>query len=171
MTPFDRFWSFLQRPDIEGGARISNDLEDPGGVTKWGISQRAYPDENIRALTEARARVLCRRDYWDACRCDELPPHVAIALADSAFNQGPATAIKLLQAALALPVDGILGPKTLAAARQLDVVHVNEFLARRLLRYAAAGHLKYQRGWFLRVLRLKDAIASLAYSEFVEGSK
>lgn len=159
MTAFERAWSFLQRPDIEGGARISDDPADPGGVTKWGISQRAYPDEDIQHLTEPRAKELFRRDYWDRCQCEQLPERMAIALADAAFNQGVDAAMRQLQRALNVSVDGVMGPRTMAAVvRKSDPEHLNEFLSQRLLRYAD-GQGKYRRGWFLRILRLKDALA------------
>jgi lysozyme family protein len=154
MTPFDRCWSFLQRSDVEGGEKVSEDPDDPGGATHYGISQRAYPDIDIRSLTEAQARVIFCRDYWDVCRCDELPDALAIAMGDTAFNQGAGTAIQLLQDALGVKVDGVFGPVTLRAAQRVDV---NEFLSRRLMRYADSK-AKYRRGWFLRVLKLKDAI-------------
>jgi lysozyme family protein len=155
---FEQAWAFLMRDDIEGGARISDDPDDPGGLTRWGISQRAYPDEDIRNLTEARAKELFRRDYWEPCHCDDLPAPIAIAFADSAFNQGVGTAIKLLQKSLGVKADGVIGPITRAAANNWngDPEAVNQFLSHRLLRYAN-GQTKYRRGWFLRVLRLKDA--------------
>lgn len=159
MNAFDRAWRFLQRPDIEGGPRLSDDPDDPGGLTRWGISQRAYPYEDIRNMTEVRAREIFRRDYWEGCHCDRLPDALAIALADAAFNQGCGTAIRLLQTALNVRVDGVMGPETIGAAiRNGDPDRINEFLGRRLMRYAN-GQAKYRRGWFLRILRLKDALA------------
>jgi lysozyme family protein len=157
MTPLDRAWAHIHRE--EGGARITDDPDDPGGLTKHGISQRAYPNEDIRNLTEARAKELFARDYWAPCKCDLLPERVAIAVADSAFNQGARTAVVLLQEALRVDPDGVIGTKTLAAAKaRPEFEVVNEFLSRRLLRYAD-GKAKYRRGWFLRVLRLKDELA------------
>jgi lysozyme family protein len=159
MTPLDRAWAHIHRE--EGGARVTDDPDDPGGLTKHGVSQRAYPHEDIRNLTEARAKELFKRDYWTPCRCDQLPERVAIAVADSAFNQGARTAVVLLQEALRVEPDGLIGTKTLAAAKarpELEVV--NEFLSRRLLRYAD-GKAKYRRGWFMRVLRLKDALSAV----------
>ena len=38
----------------EGG--LVNDPKDPGGVTKFGISQRSYPALNIRELTPDDAK-------------------------------------------------------------------------------------------------------------------
>ncbi|WP_425526518.1 glycosyl hydrolase 108 family protein [Xanthomonas oryzae] len=48
----------------EGG--YVNDPRDPGGETQWGISKRAYPELNIRALTRDQAIEIYRRDYWGA---------------------------------------------------------------------------------------------------------
>lgn len=151
-TAIDRAWAFLMQ--AEGGGAL---VTDAGGLTKYGISQRAYPDEDIRNMTEWRAQVLFRRDYWEACQCDQLPPALAVAVVDAAFNQGVSAAITLLQHALKVPVDGVMGPVTIAAAQRQGRKAVNEFLARRLMRYAA-GESAYQRGWFLRVLNLKDAV-------------
>jgi hypothetical protein len=39
-------------------------------------------------------------------------PAVQFALRDAAFNRGPSGAVKILQDALGLPADGIVGPKT-----------------------------------------------------------
>lgn len=157
MNALDRAWAHIHRE--EGGAKITDDPDDPGGLTKHGISQRAYPHENIRALTEERAKELFTADYWNACRCGDLPERVGIAVADASFNQGARTAITLLQEALRVDPDGIIGTKTLAAAKaRPEMEVVNEFLGRRLLRYAD-GKAKYRRGWFMRILRLKDALS------------
>jgi lysozyme family protein len=155
-TPFDRWWAFLQRPDVEGGDVVVDDSDDPGGVTRWGISQRAYPHEDIAHLTEARAQMFARRDYWEPCRCDDLPDALALIVADAAFNQGPGAAIDMLQTALGVKVDHVIGPVTIAAAFRGGMV-INEMFAQRLLRYAN-GQGKYRRGWFLRILKLKDVI-------------
>lgn len=161
MLALDRAWAFLQRPDIEGGSKFVDDPDDPGGATKWGISQRSYPNEDVRNLTEARAKALFVADYWNPCRCDDLPLTVAIALVDGAFNQGQRKAVQLLQEALRVEPDGLIGTKTLAAAKaRPETELVNEFLSRRLLRYSD-GKPKYRRGWFLRVLRLKDALSAV----------
>ena len=38
--------------ESEGGSKITKDPLDPGGTTKYGISQRAYPNTDIENLTE-----------------------------------------------------------------------------------------------------------------------
>ena len=56
----------------EGG--YVNDARDPGGETKYGISKRAYPQVDIKALTLDAAKEIYKRDYWDAMGIDQLPP-------------------------------------------------------------------------------------------------
>lgn len=158
MTPFERAWAFVQR--AEGGATITDDPNDPGGLTKWGISKRAYPNLDIRNLTEDQAKAIFRRDYWDRCSCSQMPAAVAIALVDGSFSMGTVRAVRQLQVALRVGVDGIAGPATIAAAqRSIPRELVNEMLSQRLVYYSGLDSLaKFQRGWFLRVLRLKDAL-------------
>ena len=55
----------------EGG--IANLRKDPGGLTKFGISQRAYPTLDIAHLALADAEALYRRDYWHRDLRHRLP--------------------------------------------------------------------------------------------------
>jgi lysozyme family protein len=52
----------------EGG--YVNHPGDPGGETKFGISKRAYPALDIKALTLGQAKAIYRRDYWIPAGCD-----------------------------------------------------------------------------------------------------
>ena len=94
----DRAVSFAQAVEFvlqcEGG--LVDDPADPGGLTNRGISQRAYPNEDIRNLTVERAKELYSRDYWTAARCDELPPGMALVVFDSAVNCGVSRALNWL---------------------------------------------------------------------------
>src|SRR3972149_8182863 len=100
----------------EGG--LVDDPRDSGGLTKFGVSQRAYPDLDIRSLTKEQAAELYRRDYWLKCGCDKLPSAVAVILFDAAINQGPAAAVRLLQKSLGVRPDGVVGPQTIGAAKK-----------------------------------------------------
>lgn len=44
--------------------------------------------------------MIYRRDYWDAARCGQLPPFLAVAVFEKAVNQGVRTAVMMLQEAL-----------------------------------------------------------------------
>ena len=151
---FDQAVGFVLREKIEGG--YVNDPRDPGGETNFGISNRAYPRENIRALTREKAVAIYKRDYWDKPGCEDLPPKLAVALFDCAVNQGANVAPALLQRALGVKADGIIGPVTIKAAHDADQDDaLIQFLGWRLRRYAfTGGSATYMRGWSNRVLEL-----------------
>lgn len=115
MTAFD---IALNRVLAHEGGYV-NDPKDPGGETKYGISKRAYPEVNIRSLTKAQAGEIYRRDYWQAVKGDELPPAVAFQVFDAAVNHGVSWASRTLQRAVRVPVDGKIGPQTLAAVENV----------------------------------------------------
>lgn len=152
---FDQAVHFVLAERIEGG--YVNDPRDPGGETKFGISKRSYPKVNIKTLTRDDAIAIYKRDYWDAAHCDELPPRVAVVMFDCAINQGPGIAARLLQNALGVAVDGVIGAQTLGAARDANPDDlVIQFIGWRLRRYAfTAGAATYMRGWANRVLELQ----------------
>jgi lysozyme family protein len=64
-----------------------------------------------RAEAEDAAAEHIRR-YTDPVAMLSVVPAVQFALRDAAFNRGPSGAVKILQDALGLPADGIVGPKT-----------------------------------------------------------
>lgn len=87
-----------------------NNPRDPGGETKWGISKRSYPAEDIKTLTKDRAKAIFKRDFWDQISAEGLFDGVAFQLADFAYNSGPQTAIRAYQRILGVAEDGHFGP-------------------------------------------------------------
>ena len=152
-TSFERAFEFLM--EIEKG--YVNDPRDPGGETKFGISKRAYPNLDIAALTEDDAKGIYLADYWEPCRCDELPPDVALAIVDCAVNQGQGIAPRILQQALKVKIDGIIGEVTLAAVNAADPQELLiDVLSWRGRRYGfTAGTETYLRGWLRRLFVLQ----------------
>ena len=120
---------------IEGG--YVNDPDDAGGETKYGISKRSYPDVDIRGLTKTAAAAIYLDDYWYPLRCENVPGVLALPLLDSGVNQGRRTAVRLLQGVLGVKVDGLIGPKTLAAVNEYPSISLlsAEFTLARLDRY------------------------------------
>jgi lysozyme family protein len=59
------------------------------------------------------------RAYWDGT-CDNLPRLAALTAFDMSINAGPLATRKLIQAALGLKSDGVFGPVTLTALRNLQ---------------------------------------------------
>lgn len=142
---------------LEGGE--TNDPDDPGGRTKFGLSQRSYPDLNFDTLTESQATAIYRRDWWDKYGYAALPGGLAVLLFQLAVNMGPANAHGLLQRALgdlAVPVaaDGVLGPLTIQAATNYPNPDVLELLVRAgaIERYRRLGKPTYLAGWVRRAM-------------------
>lgn len=102
-------------PDATG---LVDDPNDPGGLTKWGISQRAHPGLDIRALTRDQAVEIYRTEYWLHAHGPDLVWPLCAFVFDHAVTSGPEVSIGLLQRAAAadFPRDGLWGPKTAAAA-------------------------------------------------------
>jgi len=99
---------------------LSDNKADKGGLTKFGISQRAYPSVDIRALTLDDAKRIYYIDYWMKCKCELLPTSLRFHIFDAAVNSGVNRSILWLQEAVKVKQDGIIGPLTIAAAQTLD---------------------------------------------------
>lgn len=143
--------------DREGGDTLVVDDDDAGGVTKFGISQRAFPKVNIRALTEPLAAQLYRAEYWTKIHGDDIASQpLAEAIFDCAVNQGAGRAIRWIQEIVNVGQDGIMGPMTVAAINALDANQVlASFRNRRISEYRALAarvpsQLKYLKGWVAR---------------------
>ena len=102
----------------EGG--YVNHPNDPGGETKYGISKRSYPHENIKGMTLERAKIIYERDYWKPCGAAAVDPIIAFDLFDTAVNAGVTQAVRFLQRAAGVTVDGIIGLKTLRSVASFD---------------------------------------------------
>ncbi|MGQ0595772.1 glycoside hydrolase family 108 protein [Aquabacterium sp.] len=142
----------------EGG--YANNPADPGGETRYGISRRAYPLENIKAMTLERAKVLYLHDYWAPAGCDAVPDAIKFDLFDMAVNSGPVAAIKNLQRAVGVTIDGMLGPLTLQAINGTPTPRVlARFNGHRLdLMVDLKGWPAFSRGWAKRIAaNLKEA--------------
>jgi hypothetical protein len=83
--------------DKEDGG-YTNDPEDPGGETKWGISKRAHPELDIKRLTPEKALEIYAKDYWEKCGCDQIDFPLNVLVFDTAVNIGPARALGWLKA-------------------------------------------------------------------------
>jgi len=144
--------AFLATVEWEGG--YVNDPDDAGGETRYGISKRQYPDEDIQGLTLERARELYKRDYWDALGLDKLNSQpCAEKVFDMAVNMGMGVATRCLQRACnylisrskEVKVDGKLGKRTRSAANWITR---NSTGGRRLLLALRGYHFGHY-GWLV----------------------
>jgi lysozyme family protein len=155
----------------EGGAIYTNSPKDPGGPTRWGVTQKALSDwrghlvapADVQALSAREAAQIYRTVYWAHVAGDQLPPGVDLMVFDAAVNMGRNRAGRCLQQALGVPDDGAIGPQTLAAVAAVNDrgALIDRIRARRAALYAGFdGYPTFGRGWMRRL----EACATTAKS-------
>jgi lysozyme family protein len=101
MTASNRLDCLKFTLQYEGG-EVDNP-KDPGGRTKWGVTQVTYDEfrktqklalRSVYDMAEAEMQEIYRQQYWDTINGDSLPKGVDLALFDYAVNSGPARALK-----------------------------------------------------------------------------
>lgn len=135
---------------------------DPGGATRWGITERVARangyDGPMRQLPVEIAKRIAKKDYWDAVRADELPAAIRYSMFDAAYNSGTRQAILWLQRACGADADGVLGSKTLLAAKTQNPDVLRQKMLAQRLRFMT--NLKnwdaFGRGWARRVCDLLE---------------
>ena len=116
----------------EGG--YVNDLDDPGGPTKYGVTLATarlhnldkdgdgrVTAEDVKRLTKADAEQIFIHSYFRKPKIDKLPKALHSTVFDMQVNAG-ANAIKILQRLLGefnqtVSVDGALGPQSIGATK------------------------------------------------------
>jgi len=153
----------------EGG--YVNDPHDKGGETNLGVTRiawgeylgRAIMDGEMHALTVEAVKPFYKRQYWDRCRCDDLPAGVDYAVFDFAVNAGTGMAAKFLQRAVDTKDDGAIGAGTLAATSNHQPSQVLErFSDQKEAFYQGIvsrhpEQSKFLKGWLSRVEAVEKA--------------
>lgn len=157
----------------EGG--FVNNPADRGGATNRGITQAtydAYRDRNHRArqsvqlIAEDEVEDIYFTGYWTAGKCIAIEsggrPELAQVHFDACVNHGLSTAAKLLQRALGVSDDGVIGNETMAAIAACDETRaIARLLDHRMLFYArivnanASQHV-FMEGWIARAIALRN---------------
>lgn len=150
----------------EGG--FVNDPADPGGPTKYGVTLETLEAwrgrdnltaADVEALGIEEARQILTQRYYLGPGLDKLANiKVELLAVDMFVNHGPRRATQIIQRALKLPVDGILGPKTFAAldGSRVGNDHVFDALIAERLRFYARHtaanpqKLRFLVGWIDR---------------------
>ena len=142
----------------------SNNPQDPGGETMWGVTERVARVNGytgpMSMLSRERAKAIAKVAYWDRIQADGYDGAIGFQVFDAAYNHGIENAVRFLQRAAGVADDGRVGPITLAAIKRMSVTDVlSRFNAERLEFYTKlstwdtfgkgwarriAGNLKYQ---------------------------
>lgn len=169
------------------GSEYTNDANDPGGPTKYGITLkdvRLYVKGNatwvdVRALDRETAVTIYYEHYWKEMNGDALPEGLDYSVVDFAVNSGLTRAGLVLRRVVGLSgSDWRVTPEVIAAAKKKGVwATIQALNAERLAFLKRLGTWAYfGNGWASRVasvraksLRLAGApidIGSLAYYIF-----
>ena len=155
----------------EGG--FVNDPDDLGGATNMGVTigtyetycrKKGYPKptvERLKNIAKEEWTEILKTMYWDRWKADEIKSQsVADILVDWVWASG-AHGIKIPQRLLGVTVDGIVGPKTIAAVnspnpRELfDQIKIARFdFIEDICRKRPANN-KFKRGWMNRINDIK----------------
>lgn len=106
----------------EGG--FSDNPNDSGGATNKGVTLATFRQfygqnktvNDLKAITDAQWLNIFLSGYWNKVRATEINNQsIANIIVDWAWASGPDTAARKVQKIVNVDVDGIVGPKTLAA--------------------------------------------------------
>ena len=129
--------------EFEGG--FSNDADDPGGATMFGIASASHPDI-VFPITWEQAKDIYLLEYWVRGGCDVLAYPLDVLHFDCCVNMGVGAAGRILK--LSQGYNDVL-------KESVDYQH------HRMDRYIEiVGEkpkmLKFLRGWMIRTLKLLD---------------
>ena len=129
---------------LEGG--YSNDPNDPGGATNYGIAKRYHPEEDIENMSLERAKEIYYEKYWIPAGCNSVSSPMDICLFDSQVNP---------QNDPRLPGGG-----------NQEILNQNPrnweaYMMLRMVRYMKNSKDIYVKGHIFRVLRLFEQIREM----------
>ena len=139
----------------EGG--YVNDPRDPGGETNWGVTKRTAMANgytgNMKTMTRQQAYEIYRRAFWLRYNCEQMPDAVAYQFFDAAVNHGFGNASRMLQRAVGVLDDGIIGKYSLEAINNNPISDTLMVLnGERLNFYTRLKNFdRYCKGWVNRV--------------------
>ena len=139
----------------EGG--YVNDPRDPGGETNWGVTKRTAQANgytgNMKTMTRQQAYEIYYRAFWLRYNCEQMPDAVAYQFFDAAVNHGFGNASRMLQRAVGVLDDGIIGKYSLEAINRNPISDTLMVLnGERLNFYIRLKNFdRYGKGWVNRV--------------------
>ena len=144
-------FNFLKRlEDDDGDGFVDGDIDKDGDVDS----------DDIKHLTRDAVNDIYRKYFWNAARCGEMPLAQALCLFDARVNHRPKTAAKLVQRALGVKMDGIIGAHTIKIANNNAArLFLPNYFSYRAQLYADivrmdSSQARFERGWYRRLFLL-----------------
>lgn len=151
----------------EGGDALTDDPDDQGGLTKFGISKNNNPDIDVANLTHDEAKKIAKERYWDKYQINLIQnDSVAAHLYDMVYVQGKRGVRALQEAAkeagVSIKPDGYMGDDTASAVEEaIEKVGEDKFhkliAENRLKQFEkSSSYKKYHKGWINRTVKMLD---------------
>lgn len=152
----------------EGG--FVDNPNDHGGATMKGITLETYrifkknthlTAKDLKKISDMDVSVIYLNNYWNACRCSDLPSGIDYCVFDFAVNAGYGRSIKTLQKSVGADVDGVLGSITLALIQKFDKISlINAFSDQKESFYRSIvdrkpSQIEFLKGWINRINEVK----------------
>jgi len=156
-----------------------NDLDDPGGMTNMGVTEKTWKEWDIaqngrdrnKKVTEDEMRGLTKDDvapiyknwYWDRVKGENWPSGLDLCVFDFGVNAGTGRAVKFLQKIVGAAPDGLVGNRTLAKIEECEKKSgiqqlIKDYGKERLAYYEkiSKGNPKYLEGWKKRTTQTEE---------------
>lgn len=154
---------------------------DPGGPTRWGITltdarlhwKSDATANDVKNMPMSVAIGIYKQKYWATVRGDELPGGVDYSTADYGVNSGVGRARKVLQRVCGVPVDGRLGPDTMAAVAKRDPDAIIDAMNDERMQFLQSLRIwpTYKNGWTTRVREVRATSHTLAHAKVAPQSE
>ena len=153
----------------EGG--FVDNPNDVGGATMKGITLDTYKiykknthltPNDLKLISDMDVSTIYLNQYWNACRCSDLPSGIDYCVFDASVNMGYSRATKILQESCGATPDGTLGSITMALIRQSDrnlliktFSEKKEAFYRRIVANNPSQSI-FLKGWLARIESVKN---------------
>ena len=139
----------------EGG--YANDPRDTGGETNWGITKRTARENgylgDMRQMKRVQAFEIYKQAFWQRYQCEHFPSALAFQFFDACVNHGAGNAARMLQRAVGVLDDGVIGKLTLQAVENQSLNDtLMRLVAERLKFYTRLSNFNaFGKGWINRM--------------------
>lgn len=147
----------------------SDDANDAGGCTLYGISIKTYKAyygnnmqcKDLRQMTPEEWYNIFKKGFYDKANCGEINnDSIALLVCDMCWGSGTVTAARRIQKTLGCKVDGHIGDETLAALNANDrevfdkLWNMRKSWINELVKNNPTNK-NYEKGWMSRLNKIK----------------
>jgi lysozyme family protein len=170
---FPVWWSFCQRPENDGHASDAAPGDPP---TRWGFTYPTWclawrwvnaPNRADLSVTQFQSMTqddmggLARAYFWDRMHMPAMNKGADVSMMDFAWvSGGGIMEVQVLEGFTGADVDGVIGPKTLAAING-DPDFIDRCASARTAYYDAHGFQNEYPGLYRRTMQCRELALSL----------